>query len=80
MKKAIIVHGWAYNPESGWYPHVKKELESKGFHVQVPEMPNPEEPKINDWISKLKETIPNPDQETYFIGHSVGCQTILRFA
>ncbi len=79
MKTAIIVHGWAYNPKMSWYPYVKKELEAKGFHVEAPEMPNPLEPKINEWVNKLREIIPSPNKETYFIGHSIGCQTILRY-
>ncbi|MEK6847260.1 MAG: alpha/beta fold hydrolase [Nanoarchaeota archaeon] len=79
MKQAIIVHGWAYNPGMGWYPYVKKQLESNGFHVKVPEMPSPEHPKIKEWVNKLKEIIPSPNHETYFIGHSIGCQTILRY-
>lgn len=79
MKTAIIVHGWAYNPDMNWYPYVKKELEARGFQVQVPEMPNSEEPSISEWVHKLKEIMPNPDKGTYFIGHSIGCQTILRY-
>ena len=79
MKTAIIVHGWAYNPKMNWYPSVKKELEAKDFEVIVPEMPNSKEPKINEWVSKLKEIVPLPNKNTYFIGHSIGCQTILRY-
>jgi predicted alpha/beta hydrolase family esterase len=57
MRKAIIVHGWAYNPKMNWYQHLRKELEAKGFQVEVPEMPNSEHPKITDWVNKLKEII-----------------------
>jgi len=79
MKKVYLIHGWEGNPENAWFPWLKKELEEKDFQVEVPIMPNPEEPKINEWVGKLKEVCPSPDQEAYFIGHSIGCQAILRY-
>lgn len=33
----------------------KKTLEEKGYVVNIPEMPETEEPKITAWISKLTE-------------------------
>ncbi|KKL03790.1 hypothetical protein LCGC14_2622590 [marine sediment metagenome] len=78
-KKVIIVHGWGGYPEEGWFPWLKRELEKKGFTVTVPQMPNPEEPKIEAWVSHLAEVVGEPDEHTYFVGHSIGCQTILRY-
>ena len=79
MKRAIIVHGWDFNPSMNWYPWLKKELEERGYEVIVPEMPNTEEPKINSWISHLKKVIKNLDRDTLLIGHSIGCQTVMRY-
>jgi len=79
MKRAIIIHGWEGHPQEGWFPWLKKELEAKGFEVLVPQMPNPDEPVISEWISKLKEVAGNVDEKTHFIGHSIGCQAILRY-
>ena len=77
--KAIIVHGWDFNPNMHWYPWLKKELEKKGFDVIVPKMPNTSEPQIEDWVSHLKKVVGKLDEETCFVGHSIGCQTIMRF-
>lgn len=79
MKRAIIVHGWDYDPKMNWYPWLKKELEKIGFKVTVPAMPNSPEPQIEKWISHLKKAVGKLDEETYFVGHSIGCQTILRY-
>lgn len=78
-KRAIIVHGWDYNPSMNWYPWLKKELENKGYSVLVPEMPNTSKPKISAWTAHLKSIIGNIDENTYLVGHSIGCQTIMRF-
>ena len=79
MKRMFIVHRWDGTPKSDWYPWLKKELEKKGFKVEVPEMPNTSEPKINDWVAHLKKVVGKLDSKTYFIGHSIGCQAIMRF-
>lgn len=55
------------------------ELEKKGIQVYVPQMPKPEEPRINNWVPYLKEIISNSDSNTYFIGHSIGCQAVVRY-
>ena len=78
-KRAFIVHRWDGTPKSDWYPWLKGELEKKGFKVEVPTMPNTSEPKINDWVNHLKKVAGKLDNATYFIGHSIGCQTIMRY-
>ncbi|MFA5142246.1 MAG: alpha/beta fold hydrolase [Candidatus Woesearchaeota archaeon] len=79
MKRVFIIHGWGGSPEEGWFPWLKKELDRRGFLVHIPNMPNPEEPEIATWVSHLKTICPNPDKNTLFVGHSIGCQTILRY-
>ena len=78
-KRVFIVHGWDGNPEEGWFPWLKKELEAKGFQVFVPQLPEPEVPKINKWVPALAQAVGQADGETYFIGHSMGCQAIIRY-
>ncbi|PIN81701.1 hypothetical protein COV11_01365, partial [Candidatus Woesearchaeota archaeon CG10_big_fil_rev_8_21_14_0_10_30_7] len=35
--------------------------------------------EINSWVAKLTKIIKNPDEHTFFIGHSIGCQAIMRY-
>ena len=79
MMKAIIVHRWDGSHSSDWYPWLKKELEKNNVSVEVPAMPNAAEPKINAWVSQLKRSIGITDDELVLIGHSIGCQTIMRY-
>lgn len=79
MKKVYIVHGWGGSPEEGWFPWLKKELEKRGFKVFIPAMPNPAEPKIETWVPFLSQLVDTPDVNTFFVGHSIGCQTIIRY-
>lgn len=79
MKRVFVVHGWGGHPEEGWFPWLKKELENKGCEVFVPAMPNPAEPKIETWVPFLSQLVGIPDANTFFVGHSIGCQTIIRY-
>jgi predicted alpha/beta hydrolase family esterase len=79
MKKAILIHGWEGYPEEGWRPWLGSELEKQGFEVIVPAMPNSAKPKMNEWLNFLKKLVSNPDENCYFVGHSLGCITILRY-
>jgi hypothetical protein len=80
MKKRIfIVHGWEGHPEEGWFPWLKKELEAKGFEVHVPSMPHPDTPTIGDWVAHLAKVVGESDERTYLVGHSIGCQTVIRY-
>lgn len=78
-KRVFIVHGWDGFPEEGWFPWLKSELEARGFLVFVPQLPNSDEPRINVWVPALAASVGVVDEQTYFIGHSMGCQTIVRY-
>ena len=79
MKRVYIVHGWDGYPEEGWFPWLKKELEARGFEVYVPQLPEADAPRIYNWVPALENAVGTPDKQTYFVGHSMGCQTIARY-
>ena len=80
MKKQVfLIHGWEGYPENSWFPWLKRSLEQKGFEVITPAMPDPIHPKKSEWVKFLNDLIPNPNQNTFFVGHSMGCRTILRY-
>lgn len=79
MKRAIIVHCWGGYPEYCWYQSVKAGLEKNGFEVQVPAMPDTDNPDLAKWLPKLKEVVGTPDKDLYLVGHSAGAPTILRY-
>ena len=79
MKRVFIIHGWTGKPNEHWLPWLKHELQQKGFEVHVPEMPETDNPKIDLWIPYLKEQTNKADENTYFVGHSIGCLAILKY-
>ncbi len=79
MKRVFLIHGWEGSPGKNWFVWMKKELEQRGFNVIALAMPDSTNPKRDAWVSHLAETVGAPNEETYFIGHSLGCITILRY-
>jgi len=78
-KQVIIVHGWSSHPKDCWFPWLKQKLEERGYKVIVPAMPDTDEPKIKAWVKHLKEVVGQVDEQTFFVGHSIGCQAIIRY-
>lgn len=80
MKKVYVVHGWGGSPSSeGWFGWLKKELSKKKIKLEMLEMPNTNNPKIGEWVSYMNRSVKEIDKKTYFIGHSIGCQAIMRY-
>jgi predicted alpha/beta hydrolase family esterase len=79
QKRVFIVHGWDGYPEEGWFPWLKAGLEKRGLVVIIPQLPRAKEPRINNWVPVLKKAVGVCDEQTFFVGHSMGCQTIARY-
>jgi predicted alpha/beta hydrolase family esterase len=79
MKRLFIIHGWGDGPRQPvltWLEGVGKEI---GFDTTFISMPNPNVPTIDAWTKHLEDNVYYVDQDTYFAGHSLGCQAILRY-
>ena len=79
MKKVYIVHCWEGTSNDGWYPWIAEKLSTNNVEVIKLDMPNTENPKIDECIETLNSKVDKLNDETYFIGHSIGCQTIMRY-
>lgn len=79
MRRIILVHGWDGYPEEGWFPKFRKEMEEQGFIVAIPAMEPADAPSRDRWVPQLANAVGTPDEDTYLVGHSAGCVTILRY-
>ena len=77
MKKFYLIPGWGAN--SNYFKELKIYLENNKIKAETFDMPDTNNPKIELWIEFLKNRIKNIDKNAYFVGHSIGCQTIMRF-
>jgi len=79
MKRVFLIHGWDGRPDNHWFPYVTWELRANGFEVSAPQMPNAAAPKVKEWLSFLKDYVGRLDEQTYFVGHSLGCIAVARY-
>ncbi|SBW02840.1 conserved hypothetical protein [uncultured Eubacteriales bacterium] len=42
-------------------------------------MPDSNNPHLSTWIKQLENSIPDLDENTILVGHSLGCVTVLRY-
>ncbi len=79
MKRVFIVHGWDGSPDEPWLKWLRCELVRRGIFVVSGQMPQVATPHIATWVPALAKLVGTPDEDTYFVGHSVGCSTVLRY-
>jgi len=79
VSRIFLIHGWTGRNNKDWFPWVKVEFEKSGYKVIAPEMPEPDYPRIELWVQKLKEVVGEVRPDDIFIGHSIGCQAIERY-
>lgn len=75
--KVILIHGKDTNPKDKWYPWFRQQMELKNIEIHIPELPNPGDPQLDEWLAVLEKL--QPDENTILIGHSRGGVAVLRF-
>src|SRR5690349_15163034 len=78
-KRAFIIHGYLSYPEEAWLPWMKRELEARGYRTALPAMPKPNAPVIDQWLAFITGLVGAPDRDTILVGHSMGCQAVIRY-
>ena len=75
--KAFIIHGAFGHPGENWFPWLKEKLESLGWEVFIPRFPTPEGQTLENWMKVFDDYLPELDENTVLIGHSLGVPFIL---
>ena len=79
MNKIYIVHCWDGTKDDGWYPWLDDKISNENNEVIRFNMPNTAHPKIEEWVAELDKQVNDLGEKIYFVGHSIGCQTIMRY-
>lgn len=82
MIRLCIVPRWGGGPDSDFYPwlRARPEVQARFDEALSPAIEQPGEPTIHAWVDSLQQAVtPDALGRTFFLGHSVGCQGVLRF-
>ncbi|ALB46499.1 RBBP9/YdeN family alpha/beta hydrolase [Clostridium beijerinckii] len=74
-----VIHGYTSSSQSEWFPWLKEQFKNSPVKVNIPDMPDSGSPHLDQWIKHLRKNVLNIDENTIFIGHSLGCVTLLRY-
>ncbi|MFH1276336.1 MAG: alpha/beta hydrolase [Candidatus Woesearchaeota archaeon] len=77
MTNIFIIHGFGGHPNKNWFQWLKTELEKLGNQVFVPQFPTPNNQSLEKWFKVLEKYKEYINEETIFIGHSLGAAFIL---
>ena len=79
MDKIYLIHCWDGTKDDGWYPWLAKKINNTDNELIRFNMPNTMNPKIEEWVSELDKQVDELNEHTFFVGHSIGCQAIMRY-
>jgi predicted alpha/beta hydrolase family esterase len=81
VERIVIVPRWSGHARVDWYPWIREQL-ADGPALEVVELPRPSAPVIDDCVAALRSALgtdPAALRSTLLIGHSVGCQALMRY-
>lgn len=68
----FLIHGAYGGPNENWLPWLAEKLRSYGHEVIVPQFPTPQDQILQNWMSVFSPYLDKVDQDTVFVGHSLG--------
>lgn len=74
-----VVHGYTSSSQSEWFPWLKEQVKNIQVKIDIPDMPDSKNPHLEIWLNHLRKNALDIDENTIFIGHSLGCVTALRY-
>ena len=78
-ERLFIIHGYTAGPHHHWFDWLRARAEDAGLQVIVPALPDSCNPQDKAWQAALSECVGEVDNHTWFVGHSLGCITTLRY-
>lgn len=74
-----VIHGYTSSNQAEWFPWLKEQFKNSPVKIDIPNMPDSADPHLEYWLEHLRKNILDIDENTIFIGHSLGCVTALHY-
>ena len=88
MAKVLIIHGWTNRrPIGHWQRSLAAALRDHGHLVSYPQLPNPDQPILDEWLEVLTaeldqfdEVASRASEPLIVLAHSLGCVAWMQLA
>jgi predicted alpha/beta hydrolase family esterase len=68
----VILHGWENRlPPDHWEHWLADELRDRGFEVDYPQLPDPDTPDLDIWLTVLAELVTRGERPVTLLAHSL---------
>lgn len=74
-----VIHGYTSSSQAEWFPWLKEQFKNSQVKIDILNMPDSDDPHLEPWLKHLRKNVLDIDENTIFIGHSLGCVTALRY-
>lgn len=78
-KKIYIVHGYKASPNDHWFPWLSRKLQLAGHFSKRVMLAQSSQPDFEAWQKFLALQIPELDEDTIIVAHSLGCLAALHY-
>ena len=79
QKTTLILHWWWGHSKENWLPWLEKELKAKSFETIIPDLPNTENPVLEEQLEYVNNLLLNKWELNFVVWHSLGCQLAMKF-
>lgn len=82
IERIVIVPRWSGHAGVDWYPWIRAQLADAPQRLEIVELPSPSAPVIDECVAALGSALgtdPAALGSTLLVGHSVGCQALMRY-
>ena len=79
MKTTLALHWWGWNSQENWLSWLKKEIEFKAENLFIPNLPNTDNPVLEEQLEYINIYAWDFSKWWNIIGHSLGCQLAMKF-
>jgi uncharacterized protein len=80
--RVVLAPRWGGTPSHDFYPWLRTELDALGVELFALHLPDPATPTIEAWVPAVRAAIDDalktPGPLPIVVGHSVGCQAVMR--
>lgn len=77
--RAVIFHGYGATPADHWFGWLAEQLEVAGISTAIPALPDPLDPRPEQWEDGVRAALGEPDEHLVVVAHSLGCFSVLRY-
>lgn len=79
MKRVFVLHGYGATAANHWFAWLRGKAAERGADAAALTLPDGENPDFAAWQRGLQDAIGMPQATDIFVGHSLGCITLLHY-